>query len=437
MVREKSLHLLGLTMKVSLLVPPSPFLFEPMTFPPLGVMYLSAYLKQHGHDVIVYDYNDPNSGKGKWPSVEQSEIICFTGTTPQFSEIVNLHKTLKTTLADKLWIIGGPHASVDSESCLKAGFDGVVIGDGEIALHRIIQRKIERGQFFGKLKFFLPVMNLDLLPFPDWSAVDLKKYHYKIDCEEATSMITQRGCPYSCAFCCHWQGYRETRYRSPQNVVSEIQALQNSYGYRAFMFWDDEFNLNQIRTIKLCEALKPLQIKFRCFIRANLFDERLAQAMRDGGCVEVGCGVESGSQRILDNNNKQTTVEQCTRARQICREHNIRFKAFIIVGLSGDDDGSISETKEWLRKNEPDDFDVTINTPYPGSPEWEHPENYDLIFNKEKMRKQLYRGTFYKGPSKSPVATKALSARRLVEIRDEIEDEFNRKVKSRDLWKKG
>ena len=418
-------------MKVALLVPPSPFLFEPMAFPPLGVLYLSSYLKQRGHEVTVYDYNYlKGRGGDKWQKVEESDVIGFTGTTPQFSSIVEIFKNVKKSLSDKCWVIGGPHASVDPESCFTAGFNIVVVGDGEFSLSSIIEGEHEK----KAICISKPIQYLDVLPFPDRSAVDLKQYHYKIDGDEATSLISQRGCPYQCAFCSHWQGYREVRYRSVQNVVDEINALKNTYGYRAFMFWDDEFNLNRTRTKLLCNALQPQQIKFRCFIRANLFDVDVAKAMKDSGCVEVGCGVESGSQHILDNIDKQTTVEQCTDARKICKTCGIRFKAFIILGLPGEDLNSIEETREWLRKNDPDDFDVTINTPYPGSPEWEHPENYDLIFDKAKMRKKLYQGNFYKGPPKSPVATKALSAARLVELRDEIEDEFNRKIKSRSLY---
>jgi radical SAM superfamily enzyme YgiQ (UPF0313 family) len=417
--------------KVALLVPPSPFLIEPLTFPPLGVLYLSAYLKTRGHEVVVYDYNDQRGRFDyKWNKIEKADFIGITGTTPQFKDMVKIldwnfkqHDYGK----NKMFVAGGPHASSDPKSCLEAGFDSVVVGDGEYALQDIVEKKTH-------YIFSHPVGNLDNLPFPDWSAINIKRYHYKVDGSAAMSVITQRGCPYACAFCCHWEGYRKVRFRSPENVVEELEQLRNLYDYEAFMFWDDEFNLNRERTIKLCEALKPLEIKFRCFIRANLFDAEVAQAMKEAGCVEVGCGVESGSQRILNVIGKGTTVEQNTIARNICRMLGIRFKAFTIIGLPSEDEESVEETREWLRKNEPDDFDVTINTPLPGSPQWEHPEQYDIIFNKEAMRKALYQGTFYKGPPNSPVATSHLSAQRIVQLRDEIEDEFNRKVKSRDLW---
>jgi radical SAM superfamily enzyme YgiQ (UPF0313 family) len=310
---------------------------------------------------------------------------------------------------------------------LNRGFDCAVRGDGEYAFEEVIQQSIH-GIWARQID------NLNLLPYPDREAIDIKKYHYKIDGTDATSLITQRGCPYSCAFCCHYEGYRSVRFRSTQNVIDEIKELRNRYGYEAFMFWDDEFNLYPERTIKLCQALKPLKIKFRCFIRANLFSLEVAVAMRDAGCVEVGCGVESGSQRILDNINKGTMVKQNGDARELCRDLGIRFKAFLIIGLPGENLQSVQETKQWLQMNEPDDFDLTINTPYPGSPQWEHPENYDLIFDQDKMKTNLYDGSYYKGPPTSTVATRALAAETIVCLRDEIEDEFNRKKKSRELY---
>jgi len=425
--------------KVALIIPPSPFLLEPLTFPPLGPLYLSAFLKKHGHTVVVHDYSDSAVRRGEtWDKVENSQIIGITGTTPQFSEMVRILNWIKKHDygAGKLFIAGGPHASCDSQSCLQAGFNIVAVGDGELIFDRLLRYKAWGGSaaFSMSETFYEPVKDLDNLPFPDRDAINIRHYRYKIDGLDATSLITTRGCPFQCAFCCHWLGYRQVRFRSSKNVIAEIKLLQEKYGYNAFMVWDDEFNLNRARTLSLCEELKPLNIKFRCFVRADLFDMNLAKAMKESGCVEVGCGVESGSQRILNKIGKKTTVEQNTEARNICRRLGIRFKAFTIIGLPGEDEISVYETREWLRKNEPDDFDVTINTPYPGSLQWDHPKNYDIVFDKEAIRKSLYDGSYYKGPPRSLVATSNLSAERIVQLRDEIEDEFNRKFRSRWLW---
>ena len=416
-------------MKVALVIPPSPFLFEPLTFPPLGPLYVSAYLKQHGCDVSVLDYT--SSVFCDWHDVEEVEVIGVTGTTPQFSKMVEFAHVVKTEFKNKILVAGGPHASSDPQSCLEAGFNYVVVGDGEKAFLNIINHGSASPIVYDSVK------NLDSLPFPDREAIDIKRYKYKIDGLEATSVITTRGCPFSCAFCCHWPGYQTVRYRSPKNVVDELQFLMGTYGIERFMFWDDEFNLNRKRTLTLCQAFKPLKIKWRCFIRADLFDATLGKAMKEAGCVEVGCGVESGSQRVLNNIHKGTTVYQNTEARRICKELGIRFKAFTIVGNAGETNETCQETLDWLKKNEPDDFDVTVNVPFPGSPQWEHPERYDIIFDKKAIRRSLYSTTFYKGPPKSLVATSHLSPEEIVEWRDRIEDECGRRIRSRWLWERG
>lgn len=415
-------------MKVALIVPSSPFLFKPLTFPPLGPLYLSAYLKKQGHEVVVLDDFKDVETESK---TKNSDVIGVTGTTPQFAEMVLILKRIRKYEGNgKILVAGGPHASCDPKSCLEAGFDHVVIGDGEKAFLEILKGFKDKHYVIH----YRRPSRLDSLPFPDRDAVDIKRYKYKIDDSEATSMITTRGCPFQCAFCCHWHGYRMVRFRSPENVVEEINHVRSKYGYEAFMFWDDEFNLNHKRTLALCEAFKPLKIKWRCFIRADLFDSKLGKAMKEAGCVEVGCGVESGSQRILNNIHKGTTVHQNSEARRLCKELGIRFKAFLILGLPGENLESVNATREWVRRKDPDDFDVTIFTPYPGSPIWQNPELYDIRFDKDAMRENFYSQSFYKGPQKSWVSTKSLSANELVRLRDQIEDEFNRKIRSRWLW---
>lgn len=420
-------------MKVTLIVPKSSFLLEPLTFPPLGPLFISSYLKAHGHEVSVYDDSEAcatKRGEGI-KKISEADIIGITGTTPQFKEMEEWVYLIKTRFGNKTLVAGGPHASCDPKSCLEVGFDYVVVGDGEQAFLEILKNGASSPIIHA------PITELDPLPFPDRRAIDIKRYKYKIDGLEATSMITARGCPFNCAFCCHWPGYRMVRFRSPKNVVDEIKQVQTEYGFQAYMFWDDEFNLKRERTLVLCQALKPLNIKWRCFIRADLFDVKLAEAMKEAGCVEVGCGVESGSQSILNNIHKGTTVYQNTEARRICKEKGIRFKAFLILGLPGEDVESVNATRAWLRRNEPDDFDVTVFTPYPGSPVWEKPERYDIRFDKGAIRESLYSESYYKGPPKSWVSTKALSAEQIIRLRDEIEDEFNRKFRSRWLWERG
>lgn len=409
-------------MKILLINPPSPFLLDERVFPPLGLLYVAASLEKAGYKVHLFDL----AGVGRWidsvrdaVSREDFDAYGLTSTTPQFPRALSILQEIKSIRPDSHVIIGGPHSTVQPESCLM--FDKVVIGDGETGILKAINGDDSR---------IIPtelVKNLDGIPFPARHLIDMKSYRYELAGLMATSVITQRGCPFGCAICCgrNLPVYRRPRYRSVENVTAELKHLMDTYSYQAFMFYDDEFNLNRSRTLKLCKALKALDIRFRCFLRADLFTDEIAEAMANAGCYEVCVGVESGSQRVLDIIHKGTKVEQNSQARWLAKKYGLRFKAFTIVGLPGEDYKSAMETKKWLLENRPDEFDVTVFQPYPGSAIYFHPNEYPIHFDVSSLdfarEKTFFKGV--PGEYRSFVRTASLTAEEIVRLRDDIEKE--------------
>lgn len=344
-------------------------------------------------------------------------------------------RKIKQYNRNALFIIGGPHATVAHETCVQAGFDVTISGEGEEAIVEVV-RDFEDG--WGNVPSLImadPINPLDKLPYPDRDAIDMNKYHYYLYGKRLTNIQTQRGCSYGCAFCCGRDvpAYRWARQRSVENVRGEIQLLKGKYGIGAVMFFDDELNLNKKHALEMCKMLKEEDIIWRAMIRSNLFDEELAKAMADAGCKELGCGVETGSPTIKKKTHKGTTIEQDFKARELCKKYDIKFKCFIVVGLPGENYQTFNETKMWIKKAQPDNFDYTILMPYPGSPIWNHPENYDIQFDKEEIIKSHFDDTFYKGetPSgavKSFVSTSSLSREEILRLRMELEKEFPRMI---------
>jgi anaerobic magnesium-protoporphyrin IX monomethyl ester cyclase len=261
----------------------------------------------------------------------------------------------------------------------------------------------------------------------------------------AMSLIAQLGCPFSCGFCGGRESpmLRRVRTRSTQSVVSELAHLNDQYGTQGFMLYDDELNVNT-KMVELMDAITAEQRRrgqewrLRGFIKAQLFTDAQAASMVRAGFKWILTGFESGSPRILQNINKRSTREENTRCIEIARRHGLKVKALMSLGHPGESEDTVRETKEWLLASKPDDFDVTIITTYPGTPYYDratpHPTEKDVwVYTYPETGDRLYSyevdytrvADYYKGDPdggyKAYVYTDALSAQRLVELRDQVE----------------
>ena len=409
-------------MKILLINPPSKFLIDDNVFPTLGLLYLAAYLKRAGYkDISLLDLN----GGHAMPDVMDADVVGFYSNTPQFPMAVSLRDELAKINKNKkaIYVIGGPHVSgrpQDSEG----HFDYTVVGEGERAFLDIADTYSRGERLKDKVLKYSYMKDLDSIPFPDRELVDIKSYQYLIKGQPATTVITSRGCPYGCAFCANNAWGKTLRMRSPENIIEELKLLIKKYGYKAFMFFDDTMTVNRKRMEKLCSMIKELGIIYRCFIRSDTVDKDILAKMKDSGCVEVGVGMESGSQRILDIVDKGETVEQNMKAVKWCQELGISVKGFFVVGFPGEDKESVRETIEFIEESKVDDLDVTIFTPYPGSKIYVNKKKYDVSFHDN------YAESWYKGKPdayKSMVATSHLTAEEIAEIRNSIEKRFKKK----------
>ena len=401
--------------KIVLINPPSRFLIDDQVFPPLGILYISAYLKKHGLNPKIIDL----AGSKDIPEFD-ADIIGVTSTTPQYPYVQELINELKCERGiNAQYVIGGPHATCSPDSCIEQSkFDTVVVGEGEQSM-----LSIAKNYPLNVPKISTEFINdIDDIPFPDREAIDIHSYKYFIDDEPATTIITSRGCPYNCAFCSTIWG-KKVRTHSANYVIDEIKEIQR-LGFRGIMFFDDILILNKPRLLKICEYLKKEHLVWRCFVRANVVSREVLNIMAESGCKEIGVGIESGSQKILDIINKGTTVEQNKNVIKFAKESGIKVKAFLIVGLPGETKETIIETEKFLEEMQPDDFDITIYCPYPNTPIVNNPHMYDIKYNETDLRKAWFKG--HPGEYSSSVSTSSLSAEEIEEARDQIETNFKR-----------
>lgn len=353
---------------IVLVQPPNPVLFDPTTRWPLGLAYLEAVLLKQGYKVAVADLRDKGEDVDLIPP---APVIGFTATTGEIESAKRMATMVKERDPSTWTEIGGAHATHLPEDCLSY-FDVVVAGEGEDAML----------SFGGKRNgaIGIPVPDLDTLPFParhpfSFSATLFQGAGYGKG-PKATSIITARGCPFTCAFC--QTEARPVRFRSPENVVEEIQRVQRDWDCHHFRFEDDTFTLKHDRVLAICRLLEPLNIHWRCHTRSAVFSVDLAKAMKAGGCVEVGFGVESADDQVLAIVNKRERVDEHVRAIAMCNEAGMVSKAFFITGLPRETDGILGLTRAFLERAQPTKVILSRFTPYPGSDVWAHPEKYGV-----------------------------------------------------------
>lgn len=383
-------------MNITLVNPASPFLIRQDVMPPLGLWYLSAVLKRRGHNVRVVDLGL----KDEIP--QNADVYGVTGTSAQIDQLEIILYRLRDEKGLK--VVGGSHATLRPWAMLQMGFDTAVCHEGEEVIAGVVEEK-RKGVVFSER-----ILNIDDY-FPDRS--EQKRYHYEIDRLPAVTMVTSRGCPYNCAFCSKDVWGRRYVARSVESVTREIAEIERM-GYHAIMFYDDTFVIGHDRLRGICSQLRKYKMVWRAFVRTDEVNEDILRMMKVCGCAEIGVGIESGSQQILDNIHKKETIEDhlcCIRA---AHKVGLRVKGFVIVGLPGESWQTIAETDAFLERVQLDDLDISILSVYPGSDIFKHSAEYDVRFGDP---------VFYKGkPGKycSNVSTSRMNNREITLAREAL-----------------
>jgi len=428
-------------MKIALIQPNSPFLINERVFPNIGLTRVATQLQADNHDVEILDFSGKNPEELK-TFTNGYDLYGFSSTTPQFPYTMNLFNILKRNNPNAQTVIGGPHVSA-MYSLKNKGIDDVNIKD----LDNFDTKFVGEGEGKGIEKMFEPgwqdggiVKNIDDALIPDRDFIDITGYKYNLNGQPTTSMQTQRGCPHQCTFCSgrDIEMYNKVRMHSPERVVEELDMLNDKYGFTSFMWYDDEINLNIDRLEDLCNVLADKPYQHRGFVRNdNIVNHpESVEWMKEAGFIKLCAGVESGSDKILKLINKRTTSEMNSDAREIVRKNGIHYESFLLMGHPDEDLDDISATMSWVQKNKPDDLDINLITPYPGSKMYDDAkpstkfDGYNWEYKGSFFNKPRYatHDSFYKGKEgkgESDIRTNRITNRTLVEIRDRA-DKFLR-----------
>jgi len=239
------------------------------------------------------------------------------------------------------------------------------------------------------------IIDLDSIPhparhlLPDHRAVseDLwGGYRYKSDGHQGGTLMTSRGCPFSCAFCANV--VQKTRFRSADNVVEEIELMMDKYGCRHFRFLDDNAIIDKKRFQELAPKLHDLDIRFRGSISSVLVNPEYCELLYYAGCREIGIGFESADDNILKIVNKagKATTNMHANAVKMIQKAGMKAKIYILTGLPGETEESINAVKQFVIDLKPDKWIVSLFTPYPGTPIFANPERFGVEILHKRWR---------------------------------------------------
>jgi len=363
--------------------------------PSLGVGYLASSLEQDGHEVHIIDAHVENLSWGRLRERLKKispSVVGFSFTTENRFEAFRLIEQVKKAFPQVITIAGGPHVTPTAIDSLEniPSLDLVVRGEGEATMAELAHY-LEKGKDYsevlglsyrrnGEVRNNPPrpfIEDLDSLPFPAWHLMPWDKYNFIIEVPgkgkvKHANIMTSRGCPFSCNFCATQNSWgRKFRARSPENILQEIKLLVANYGVRGIWFFDDAFTPNRQRVWDICEALieAKLNLSWFCEVRVDTVDKELLQKMKEAGCYCVAFGVESGSQRILDQViGKKISLQQVKDVTQWCNELGIKTNPFFIFSHPEETEEDIEQTMKMMRSWPPNsDISLSLLHIYPGT----------------------------------------------------------------------
>ncbi|MBU2530452.1 MAG: B12-binding domain-containing radical SAM protein [Elusimicrobia bacterium] len=352
------------------------------TTPPLGLLYVAAYLrKKLKADVKIIDAmfkKDPVNSVLKTIRTYSPNALGISALTAEAFLAHKVAAAVKNEFPDLPIIFGGPHPSSNPELVMEdENIDASVIGEGEETFCEVIRVISEEGPYWKTPKTLskidglvfrgeglefskprAPISDLDALPFPAWDLIDYKKFWTRgsmasVGIRPYLTMFTSRGCPYHCVFC-HQLFGKVFRSRSPENVIDEVkQILKMGAGHIEIL--DDISNLdhnrfNGILELMLKDNLHPV-LSFPNAIRADIMREDSIDLLKKVGVGEVSVAVETASKRLQKLICKNLDLDKTRRVIEMLAKRRIFTRGFFIMGFPTETEEEMRSTIRFAHKS--------------------------------------------------------------------------------------
>ena len=370
-------------MKFTFVIPDMSWLYDYKAQFSLGILYLTAVLKEIGWDVTIYDTNIKNI-----EDIPYADVFGFSMVYNTYGSGVELAGLIKSKYPSSLLVAGGAHVTLSEK--IDPVFSVSFKGEAENTVKlftRDFENKAVVSEYVSETPTNLDTAYPDRSILPDeyirTSSVFTDSLSYASN--GSTSIMFSRGCPYSCTFCASPKIYgRKVRFRSVESIVQEINDIIAAYGIRQFRVQDDTFTLNLSYVRELCSALKNIGIFYRCSTRVNHVNDESIQLLYESGCREIGIGIEAADNSVLNKLQKQITVEQAEDAIACIRKYPIILRCFFMVGTPFDSFSLLEKNVAFIEKHKIENAMFANFIPFPGTDIYDNKEQYNIARVKDK-----------------------------------------------------
>lgn len=398
-------------MKILLVNPPMPAAwYNDEYYFPSSLLYLASALQKNGEEVRILDLKalakgSPNKAGKFYEDILIGAVLDFCPEligfgclfSGNFPDVLRLSIVCKGRFKDIPIVSGGIHFTIYAEKILTHchSIDWIVIGEGEESALQLINT-IKNGRYeMDKIDGFAyradgkvivnpkksHIEDIDTIPFPAYELIDFRDYYLdtskwhnpkNLPINTSIPIISSRSCPNRCSFCSMYTVMGpKWRWRSPENVVDEIEYLYNKYSHRHFSFMDDNLTLNKPRILGICNQIKTrkLNIQFETpnGLNMNTLDEEVLDALVSAGLVRASLAIESGSDYIRNKvMRKNLSREKIFKIISIAKGYKQLFiNAFFIIGMPEETKDSLEDTYNMIRDINVDKVHLMNIVPFP------------------------------------------------------------------------
>lgn len=363
---------------------------------PLWLIYAAAVAEKKGNEVLFIDScatrtNEEQTIQWLLDNCANTGLFVLDTSTPSIKSDVHFADLIKGLFPNSFILLVGTHptATIKETMSYSSAVDGIAYREYDLTVSELAA-SLENKTGLESIKGLAYrrgneiIINeerpfndeLDEIPFASKfinERLNVKDYYFAASNNPAIQIFTGRGCPARCNFCVYPQTMHGHKYRlrSIDNVIEEFEyILEHMPQVKEVIIEDDTFTVNKPRVVEFCQKMIEKKINkkmpWMCNARVNL-DLETMKIMKKAGCKLIIPGIESLDQKILNNIQKGTTVEQIEAYIKNARKARLMIHACYMFGNEGETIESMHKTLKAALRFKTDTAQFYPLIPYPGT----------------------------------------------------------------------